>query len=81
MDELGLENIGALSVIILKAVMMGAGARYLCYMLVSHYQIWRGFCPYTPKGGWGYLMAHSCLESQGCHLISLSYLLSCFFSV
>ena len=33
----------------------------------------------TPKGGWGCLMSPSCLESQGCHLIPLSYLLSCFF--
>ena len=24
-------------------------------------------------------MSSSCLESQGCHLIPLSYLLSCFF--
>ena len=33
-----------------------------------------------PKGGWGCLMSPSCLESQGCHLIPLSYLLACFFS-
>ena len=32
-----------------------------------------------PKGGQGCLMSPSCLESQGCHLVSLSYLLSCFF--
>ena len=32
-----------------------------------------------PKGGRGCLMSTSCLESQGCHLIPLSYLLSCFF--
>ena len=32
-----------------------------------------------PKGGWGCLLSLSCLESQGCHLIPLSYLLSCFF--
>ena len=32
-----------------------------------------------PKGGRGCLMFSSCLESQGCHLIPLSYLLSCFF--
>ena len=35
-------------------------------------------CP-TPKGGRGCLMSSPCLESQGCHLIPLSYLLSCFF--
>ena len=35
------------------------------------------FCP--PKGGRGCLMSPSCLESQGCHLIPLSYLLACFF--
>ena len=33
----------------------------------------------SPKGGRGCLMSPSCLESQGCHLIPLSYLLSCFF--
>ena len=33
----------------------------------------------SPKGGRGCLMSHSCLESQGCDLIPLSYLLSCFF--
>ena len=32
-----------------------------------------------PKGGRGCLMSPSCLESQGCHLIPLSYLLSGFF--
>ena len=38
------------------------------------------FCLLTaPKGGWGCLMSLSCLESQGCHFIPLSYLLSCFF--
>ena len=31
-----------------------------------------------PKGGRGCLMSPSCLESQGCHLIPLSCLLSCF---
>ena len=31
------------------------------------------------KGGRGCLMSSSCLESQGCHLVPLSYLLSCFF--
>ena len=30
-----------------------------------------------PKGGRGYLMSPPCLESQGCHLIPLCYLLSC----
>ena len=30
-----------------------------------------------PKGGWGCLMSPPCLESQGCHLIPLCYLLSC----
>ena len=30
------------------------------------------------KGGQGCLMFIPCLESQGCHLIPLSYLLSCF---
>ena len=41
-----------------------------------------GLCPRwfaAPKGGQGCLMFPSCLESQGCHLIPLSYLLSCFF--
>ena len=33
----------------------------------------------SPKGGRGCLMSPSCLESQGCHLIPLSYLLSCYF--
>ena len=32
-------------------------------------------CP--PKGGRGCLMSPPCLESQGCHLIPLCYLLSC----
>ena len=32
----------------------------------------------SPKGGRGCLMSHSCLESQGCHLIPLPYFLSCF---
>ena len=36
-------------------------------------------CLSAPKGGWGYLSS-SCLESQVCHLIPLSCLLSCFFS-
>ena len=31
----------------------------------------------TPKGGRGCLMSPPCLESQGCHLIPLCYLLSC----
>ena len=31
----------------------------------------------THKGGRGCLMSPSCLESQGCYLIPLSYLLSC----
>ena len=30
-----------------------------------------------PKGGRGCLMSPHCLESQGCHLIPLCYLLSC----
>ena len=31
-------------------------------------------CPVGPqKGGWGYLMSPTCLESQGCYLIPLSY--------
>ena len=30
-----------------------------------------------PKGGLGCLMSPPCLESQGCHLIPLCYLLSC----
>ena len=30
-----------------------------------------------PKGGRGCLMSPPCLESQGCHLIPLFYLLSC----
>ena len=34
---------------------------------------------YTPKAGRGCLMYLSCLESQGCHLISISFLLSSFF--
>ena len=32
---------------------------------------------HAPKGGRGCLMSPFCLESQGCHLISFSYLLSC----
>ena len=36
-------------------------------------------CTHHPKGGRGCLMSVSCLESQGCHLIPLSYLLSYFF--
>ena len=35
--------------------------------------------PPHPQAGRGCLMSPSCLESQGCHLIPLSYLLSCFF--
>ena len=31
----------------------------------------------SPKGGRVCLMSFSCLESQGCHSLSLSYLLSC----
>ena len=31
-----------------------------------------------PKGDWGCLMSLSCVESQGCHWVPLSYLLSCF---
>ena len=34
-----------------------------------------------PKGGRGCLISLSCLESQGCHLILLSYFLPCFFSL
>ena len=33
--------------------------------------------PFPPKGGRGCLMSPPCLESQGCHLIPLCYLLSC----
>ena len=33
----------------------------------------------SPTGGRGCLMFSSCLESQGCRLIPLSYLLSCLF--
>ena len=32
---------------------------------------------FPPKGGQGCLMSPPCLESQGCHLIPLCYLLSC----
>ena len=32
---------------------------------------------WPPKGGRGCLMSPPCLESQGCHLIPLCYLLSC----
>ena len=35
----------------------------------------------TPKGGPECLMSLSCLESQGCQLIPLSYILSYFFSL
>ena len=34
--------------------------------------------PPPPKGDWGCLMSLSCVESQGCHWVPLSYLLSCF---
>ena len=34
-------------------------------------------CLSPPKGGGGCLMSPPCLESQGCHLIPLCYLLSC----
>ena len=33
--------------------------------------------PTSPKGVRGYLMPLLCLESQGCHLIALYYLLAC----
>ena len=46
----------------------------LFYMCVGIYSV-----DLTLKRGWGCLMTSSCLESQGCHLIPLSYLLSCFF--
>ena len=36
------------------------------------------FSPPTPKGYWGCVMSTPCLESQGCHLIPLSYPFSCF---
>ena len=35
------------------------------------------YCQGPPKGGRGCLMSPPCLESQGCHLIPLCYLLSC----
>ena len=35
------------------------------------------YCLYPPKGGRWCLMSPPCLESQGCHLIPLCYLLSC----
>ena len=31
----------------------------------------------SPKGGQGCLMSPPCLESQGCHLITVCYLFSC----
>ena len=34
-------------------------------------------CAWSLKGGWGCVMSPPCLESQGCHLIPLCYLLSC----
>ena len=35
------------------------------------------FSAYSPQGGRGCLMPRPCLESQGCHLFPLYYLLSC----
>ena len=42
------------------------------HSLISSFAFWL-----TPKGSRGYLMSPPCLESQGCHLIPLCYLLSC----
>ena len=44
-------------------------------LVVSHLFVPAG--PFCPEGGRGCLMSPPCLESQGCHLIPLCYLLSC----
>ena len=49
---------------------------YISAVLWVHLQ--SGICFSTLKGGWGCLMSLTFLESQGCHLIPLSCLLSCF---
>ena len=49
------------------------------YIIISYCDIPGQSGCNSPKGGRGCLMSRSCLESQGCHLIPLSYLLSCFF--
>ena len=47
---------------------------YIASILVQTVSV----CFLSPQtGGWGCLMSSPCLESQGCHLIPLCYLLSC----
>ena len=48
-------------------------------MFSAMFTVFSVFIPIPLKGGRGCLMFPSCLDSQGCHLIPLSYLLSCFF--
>ena len=47
-------------------------------LLASHPDIFKGETK-RGKGGRGCLMSPPCLKSQGCHLLPLYYLLSCFF--
>ena len=44
----------------------------ICFVAQQHCSV-----VIPPKGGRGCLMSPPCLESQGCHLIPLCYLLSC----
>ena len=46
-------------------------------VLSAVYLLMKVFLSPSPKGGRGCLMSPPCLESQGCHLIPLCYLLSC----
>ena len=54
----------------------------VCLCTAVHQSVRQSVCQSVcapPKEGQGCLMSHSCLESQGCHLVPLSYLLSYFF--
>ena len=52
---------------------------FMVWPTCDMFMMWPTCDMFTPKGGRGWLMSPSCLESQGCHLLPLSYLLSCFF--
>ena len=69
---------------LLRPALLAADAAETCVHVfiyvrnaVTHAKFhWLGFV-WPPKGGRGCLMSPPCLESQGCHLIPLCYLLSC----
>ena len=57
------------------------GITYIAYSFLPLHEmpnIFRHFMKCRPEGRPGMSDVPSCLESQGCHLIPLSYLLSCF---